>query len=207
MKFNSQVKIIDIVENKEYERYFYKCLAPHPYRPYRRRREYLEWAIPRGFRKKILIFNGDVVGQIQYAPAEASGYPMKGRRVVVLNCIWVLRRAKGHNFGKTLLDAVIEREPNAIGIATIALENHYSPWFKKWQMEKLGLESLDSIKMAHRLKHKDKAFSVHLMWKPLKKDAKPPTWNKVKLLDGLTWCTAHPLYRPQTWQGPMFEAK
>ena len=65
-----------------------------PFRKYKNRRRYLESAIPRGFRKKMLFFNRVAVGQIEYAPAEASGYPICDGNVVVLNCIWVLRKAK-----------------------------------------------------------------------------------------------------------------
>lgn len=87
--WNSEVEIIDITEKCEYEVYLYKCLSPLPFRKYRKRHEYLEAAIPKGFHKKLLIFNGEVVGQIEYAPAEASGYPIMGDDVVVMNCIWV----------------------------------------------------------------------------------------------------------------------
>ena len=97
---NSEVEIIDITEKSEYEKYLYRCLAPMPFRKYKKRQNYLEVAIPKGFHKKLLIFGGGVVGQIEYAPAEVSGYPIIGDNVIVMNCIWVLRKAKGHNFGK-----------------------------------------------------------------------------------------------------------
>lgn len=111
MKVNSAVEIVDITENIDYARYLYRCLAPMPFVKYRKRREYLESAIPKGFRKKILIFNGDVVGTIEYTFAEGSGFPIKGDNVIVMNCIWVLRKAKKHNFGKRLLvDMMKKRE-------------------------------------------------------------------------------------------------
>lgn len=196
---------MDITRNENYEKYLYKCLAPMPFRKYKQRQEYLEKAIGKGFHKKLLIFNGKMVGQIEYAPAEVSGYPILGDNVIVMNCIWVLRKAKGHNFGKQLLKDMIENEKNADGFATIALENHWSPWFRKRQMEKLGFKSLDSIKVTHKAKHKEQTFSIHLMWIPNKENAKPPTWNKQKLLEGETFCSSHPLYRPQTWKGNIFE--
>jgi len=86
-----------------------------------------------------------VVGQIEYAPAEASGYPIFGWNIVVMNCIWVLRRARGHDFGKLLLNSMIEKEKDASGFATLALENHWSPWLKKEYMEKLSFTSIDSF--------------------------------------------------------------
>ena len=193
----SKVEIIDITEDPEYEVYIYKCLSPTPFRKYRRRHEYLEAAIPKGFHKKLLIFNGEVVGQIEYAPTEASGYPIMGENVIVMNCIWVLRKAKGHNLGKRLLMDMMESERNAVGFATIALENHWSPWLKKWQMEKLGFKPLNSVKVMHKTKHKGQCFKIYLMWLPKTKNANPPTWNESQLLEGVDFCLAHPLYHPE----------
>jgi len=206
MESTSQIKIVDITHISEYEKYLYKCLAPMPFRRYSRRQEYLEKAIPKGFHKKLLTFNREVVGQIEYAPAEVSGYPIIGDNVIVMNCIWVLRKAKGHNFGRMLLEDMAKSQMNAAGFTTIALENHWSPWFEKRQMEKLGFKPIESIKVAHKTKRKGQAFSIYLMWMPTRKKAKPPKLDKGKILEGETFCIAHPLYRPQTWKGNIFEA-
>lgn len=104
----SQIKIINITKVSEYEKHLYRCLIG-PFRRYKKRREYLKKAIPKGFHKKLLIFDGDVVGQIEYAPAEVSYYPITGDNITVMNCIWVLRKAKGHNFGKRLLEDMIKK--------------------------------------------------------------------------------------------------
>lgn len=197
MNPNNEIKIIDITKKSEYERYVYRCLAPMPFRKYRKRQEYLETAIPRGFHKKLLIFNGEIVGQIEYAPAEVSGYPIMGDNIIVMNCIWVLRRAKGHNFGKQLMANMIESERDTIGFATLGLENHWSPWLKKVQMEKLGFKSLDLIKVRHKTQHVRQCFNIHLMWQSTSVKGKPPTWNKLKLLEGIGFCLAHPLYHPE----------
>ena len=178
MNPHSEIEIKDITENSEYERYLYKCLAPMPFRKYRKRHEYLEAAVPRGFRKKLLILNGQVVGQIEYATTEACGYPITGNNIIVMNCIWVLRKAKGRNLGKQLITDMMKSEKNAVGFATIGLENHWSPWFKKQQMEKLGFKSLGSVKVTHKTKHKGECFKIHLMWLPTTENANPPTWDK-----------------------------
>lgn len=189
--------MVDITDSSEYEKYLYRCLAPMPFRKYRRRQKYLEAAVPKGFHKKLLIFNKEVVGQIEYAPAEVSSYPIKGENIIVMNCIWVLRRAKGHNLGKLLLTDMIESENDAAGFATIGLVNHWSGWLKKEHMEKLGFKSVDSVTVVHKTKHTGQGFKIHLMWLPRTKNAQPPTWNKRKLLEGVDWCTAHPLYHPE----------
>jgi hypothetical protein len=205
MELNFRIKIVDITEKTECEKYLYKCLAPMPFRQYARRRKYLQEAIPKGFHKKLLIFNGQVVGTIEYAPAEASGYPIVGDNVIVMNCIWILRKTKGHNFGNLLIKDMIKSERKASGFATIAIENHWSPWFIKWQIEKLGFKSIDSIQVKHKIKHPEKVFIIHLMWMPMKEDAETPTMNWQKLLQGETFCMAHPLYHPQNWKGSILE--
>jgi len=206
MQSLSHVKVFDITKKREYEKYLYKCLAPAPLRRYGRRQEYLENAIPKGFHKKLLLFNGEVVGQIEYAPAEASGYPIMGNNIIVMNCVWVLRKAKGHNFGRKLVEDMVKGEKEADGFATIALENHPSPWFKKWQMEKLGFKPLDSMKVKHKTKYEGQVFTIFLMWKPVTEKAKQPTWDKQKFLRGETFCFSHPLYRPQTRNDDILEA-
>ncbi len=96
-------KIVDITTGDEYRRYLHKCMVGPPSKRYKKRIEYFERAIPNGFHKRLLISNGDIVGQIEYAPAEASYYPIRGNHTIVMNCIWVLRRVRGPNFGKKLL--------------------------------------------------------------------------------------------------------
>jgi hypothetical protein len=205
MKLDSRTKIVDITKKTDYEKYLYRCLAPMPFKRYATRQKYLQEAIPKGFRKKLLISNGEVVGTIEYAPAEASGYPIKGDNIIVMNCIWVLRKAKGHNFGKLLIRDMVKSEKNALGFAIIALENHWSPWFMKRRMEKLGFMSIDSIQVKHKIKHPEQGFAIHLMWIPMKENVKPPIINWQKLLDGETFCMAHPLYHPQRWEGHILE--
>jgi len=199
MKQASQTKIVDITKAAKYEKYLYRCLGGPP-RRYKKRIEYLNTAIPKGFHKKLLIFNGEVIGQIEYSPSEVSYYPIIRNNIVVMNCIWVLRRAKGHNFGKLLVDDMIKNEKDASGFATIALENHWSPWLIKWQMDKLGFKPIESINVRHKTKHRGRVFSIYLMWMPTIADAEPPTWDQQKLLEGITSCIAHPLYHPQTYE-------
>jgi N-acetylglutamate synthase-like GNAT family acetyltransferase len=184
----------------EYKKYLNTWLVGPPSKACQRRIEYSKNAIAKGFRKKLLISDGQVVGQIEYSPAEVSYYPIIGENLIVMNCIWVLKRAKGHDFGKKLLRDMIESEKEASGFATIALENHWSPWFRKEQIEKLGFKPINSIGVTHETKYKDRVFGIYLMWMPNSKVAKPPTWNEQKLLEGTAACTAHPLYHPQTYK-------
>jgi hypothetical protein len=207
MKATFDLKVIDITGKKGYDKYLYKCLAPMPFRRYKYRQEYLEKAISTGLRKKLLIVNGAVVGTIEYGPPESCGYPISGEHVIVMNCVWVLRRAKMRGYGRSLVEQMVKSERKAAGFATIALENHWSPWFKKDQIERLGFHSVDSIDVVHKRKHKDHVFKVHLMWMPTAQRAKAPSWNKQELLQGETFCMAHPLYRPRKWKEEILKAK
>ena len=200
MKSGPESRIVDIVGLHGYETYLAKCLVGPPSKGYVKRIQYLKKAVPKGFHKKLLILNKEVVGQIEYSPPEASYYPITGESLVVMNCIWVLRKAKGHGFGKQLLKNMIDSEKDASGFATIALENHWSPWFRKDQIEKLGFKVVDSIRVTHRIKHKTEVFNICLMWMPNLKNAKIPIWNKLQLLEGITSCIAHPLYHPRTYE-------
>lgn len=74
-------------------------------------------------------------------------------------------------------------------------------------MEKLGFKPLDSIRVAHKIKHIERVFRIYLKWMQTAKNAKPSTWNKQKVLEGVTFCIAHPLYHPQTWKGNILEPK
>jgi hypothetical protein len=206
MKVDSVVEIVDVTENPEYEKFLYRCLFHSRRDTYRsrfrskrdafreQRHDYLESAIPKGFHKKILIFKGDHVGTIEYAPVKGSGLPITGDNVIVMNCIWVHRRAKGHNFGKRLLENMMESVKGASGFATIALENHWSAYFKRSQMESLGFKSVKSVRVRHKTKNRGISFRLHLMWLPATKNSKPPIWDESKLLEGVYFCRGHSLY-------------
>jgi len=194
------VAVIDVTISGRHERFLYGCLVSRAIVKYRRRSEYLEAAVQKGFRKNILVFKGDVVGTVEYAPPEGSAYSIKGKDIIVINCIWVLRRAKGHRFGARLLEEMMKTEPSAAAFVTLGLEGHWSPWLRRDQLEKLGFKSIDSLRVSHKTKHVSEPFTVHLMWLPRRGDAKPPTWDKRKILEGVSFCMAHPLYHPQTYK-------
>ncbi|MFX0168502.1 MAG: hypothetical protein ACFE89_04000 [Candidatus Hodarchaeota archaeon] len=200
MKAVPDVRILDITQSGHYENYLHRCLVGPPSKRYKKRIAYIEEAIPKGFCKKLLLFKETVVGTIEYSPPEVSYYPIIGDNLIVMNCIWVLRKAKGYNFGRMLIADLIESKREAHGISTIALTGHWSPWFKKEQFERLGFNSLNSVRVTHQTKRKETPFEIHLMWMPMKRDARPPSWHRQKLLEGITACTAHPLYHPQSYQ-------
>ena len=140
------------------------------------------------------------MGTIEFAPPEASYYPIQGTNILVLNCIWILSRAKGHGLGKILFEDMLQDNPDISGVATIALEGHWMPWFKIEQLEKFGFSSIDFMTVTHKRKNQDIPFKIHLMWFPLKKVIALPTWDKEKFLEGLLHCIFHPLYNPISFE-------
>jgi GNAT superfamily N-acetyltransferase len=192
-----KVEFVEVIGTHGYEEYHYTCLTAMTKRHYRKRAQYLEWALPRGLQKEVLFVDDDAVGMIEYSPAGASAYPISGTGVWVVNCIWVLRRAKGHRYGKALMNRMIDSLEDAGGLATIALEGHPSPWLRLWQIEYLGFRSINSRTMRHKVKRPETCFRTHLMWMPLAEDAAPPRMDWEEILKGVDFCIAHPLYRAE----------
>ncbi len=167
-------------------------------RRYRKRFEYLAEAIGKGLRKHVLFMDGEAVGMIEYAPPDASPYPIDGEGVVVMSCVWVLSRAAGRGFGKTLVEGVREDARDAAGFASIALDGHPSPWLRLSHMERLGFTSIDSRRMRHRVKKPEQCFEVHLMWMPLSRYTSELEMNWHEMLRGVDYCIGHPLYRAES---------
>jgi GNAT superfamily N-acetyltransferase len=196
---NKNIKIIDIVNKKEYETYMYKCLAPISGRPYSPRKEYIS-TTGKNLHKKLIFLNNKLVGQIEYCNLECSPYPIIGENIIILSCIWILKRGRGRGLGRALIKNMIESEKGMKGVATIALENHWSPWFRLEHIKYLGFKPIDTIKVKHIYKHPEKPFKIHLMWQKLEPNTTQPTWDKNKLLKGITYCMAHPLYSPKAYR-------
>jgi GNAT superfamily N-acetyltransferase len=202
-KTSHRIEIIDATSDPKYEQYLYWCVMhrrakwiPMEERPgYENffRYKYLKDAVPKGFHFKVLFEDGDYVAMIEYAPAEVSGYPITGKGVIVMNCLWVLRPFRGQGYARVLVHEMINGEKNASGFATIGLEKHWKVWLKKEQMEGLGFKSVRSIELEHKIRHQGQRFKVHLMWMPAKDGAAPPTWDEKKLLEGYYVCGSHPL--------------
>lgn len=199
-----KIEIIDATDGPKYEQFLYWCIMhrrakwiPVKERPgYENflRYRYLKAATPKGFHFKVLFQNGDYVAMIEYAPAEFSGYPIKGEGVIVMNCIWVLKPFRGQGYARMLVQEMMNGEKEASGFATIGLESHWTVCLKKVEMEGLGFKSVRSIELEHKIRHQGQRFKVHLMWMPVKEGAAPPIWDETKLLEGYYVCDSHPLY-------------
>jgi hypothetical protein len=56
---------------------------------------------------------------------------------------------------------------------------------------KRGFKPLDKINVKHKTKHRERVFSIWLMWMQTNENAKQPKWNREKPLEGVTFCIAH----------------
>lgn len=196
---NTDICVVDVTHSKEHEKHLHGCLASFTrVRRYRKRSEYLAEAIGKGLRKHVLFMDEEAVGMIEYAPPDASPYPIDGEGVVVMSCVWVLRRAAGRGFGKMLLERMQEDARDAAGFASIALSGHPSPWLRLSQMERLGFTSIDSRRIRHKVKKPDQCFEVHLMWMPVSGHTAEPEMDWREMLKGVDYCIGHPLYRAKS---------
>jgi hypothetical protein len=114
-------------------------------------------------RKKLLIVDGAVVGTIECGPAESCGHSMGGEHVIVMNCVWVLRKAKMRGFGRLVVEQMVNSERSADGFAMMASENHWSPWFRRDEIERLGFRSVDLMGCGAEDKTWGHISKVHLM--------------------------------------------
>lgn len=48
-----------------------------------------------------------------------------------------------------------------------------------------------------KAKNKNREFVVYLMWFPLIEGSKKLSWDTEKLMEGVVFCMAHPLYHPE----------
>ena len=194
------IRVVDVTHSEEHEKHLYGCLASFTkVRRYRKRAEYLAEAIGKGFRKHVLFVDGEDVGVIEYAPPEASPYPIYGEDIVVMSCIWVKGRMGGRGFGRMLLDSMLEDAWGAAGFASIALVDHPSPWLRLSHIERLRFKSIDSRRMSHKVKKPEQCFEVHLVWMPVSVDAPEPEMDWREMLKGVDYCIGHPLYRAESW--------
>jgi len=195
-------EIVDVTDNPKYRRLQVGCIfherketpLQQLYQLEKERVTYLRAAVPRGLHTKILFWRGDQVGMIEYGPPDAAGLPILGDNIIVINCVWVHRRAQGQHFGRLLMNDMKTSEPRAAGFATIGLENYWMIWMRRAMMEQLGFRSIKSVTLKHKVYKKGRCFTMHLMWLPATGTAKPPDWDQAQLLCGVGCCQHHPLY-------------
>lgn len=92
--------------------------------------------------KGFVVYEDDgVVGRAEIAPIEESLVALEGEDVYFLYCIWVKKEAEGKNYGRKLMEKIIEVAKEKKGLATIVIEG----WMPKKFFEHFGFESVKSM--------------------------------------------------------------
>ena len=83
--------------------------------------------LARGFEHGLVFRKLDVRGKvfIEYAPAEAAWRPVVAPGYLVIHCLWVSGRYKGHQIGRELLQHGLEASNAFHGVATVAGRSPY----------------------------------------------------------------------------------
>ncbi len=152
------------------------------------RGDYLRRSGRQGLRKLLLLLDGDIAGQIEFAPPEASGLPIEGPGVSVLHCLWVNDAYTGLTGGRMLLAACAEAS-GAQSLATVAY-NSTLPWLPRSFFEKHGFVVVDQLETGRFFGNTP--IVAYLLWRPLGPEAKPPSWNRAQLLEGVEFCPRYP---------------
>ena len=108
--------------NKENLPFVARCGEPEGYFHFgtKKRREFLEKWLNKGFLAKIAFWNDEPMGFIEYSPVEIAPIEIEGKDLMVIHCIDV--REEKQRIGSTLLKACLEdsRAKGKKGIAVIA---------------------------------------------------------------------------------------
>ena len=74
----------------------------------REKRRWLEKRLPDSAGGKLAYFDEQLAGILEYSLIEDAPFPVTGRDLLHINCIWVLPRFQRREIGKTLINACIQ---------------------------------------------------------------------------------------------------
>jgi uncharacterized protein YciI len=181
--------VIDAAEHPRHGELMSRCFAPnHISGSDPNRRDYLRLTENRGLRKLLLLHGEELAGQIEFAPPEVSGLPIEGDRLAVINCLWIKDAYTGLEGGRRLLAACANRS-SGTALATIGY-NPTLPWLPKSFFERQGFVQLDEMETGRFFG--DTPIVAYLLWRPLFENLEPPTWDRKKLAEGISFCPGYP---------------
>jgi len=121
------LEILDInAANVEQTSFF--CLKSRPKAPgYRRKLDWLQARFAEGLRMKILRQGKRLHGFIEYFPGEYSWRAVDAAGYLVIQCLWVVGKAKSLGYGVRLLQACLE-DARAHGLNGVVMVASDGPW-------------------------------------------------------------------------------
>ncbi|HZY95049.1 MAG TPA: GNAT family N-acetyltransferase [Candidatus Bathyarchaeia archaeon] len=145
------------------------CIGSKPGDEFARqqKRRWLESRIPQRAGGKLAYSDGQLVGMAEYTPVEDSPFPVSGKDLLHIHCIWVLPRFQGKGIGDELVKACVHqaRTLRKTGLSVIACDDPLFMPASFFLHE--GFASLD------------KRDHEELMWKDLE-NSRPPRFLERK---------------------------
>lgn len=126
------------------------------------KRRWLENLLPHGVGGKLAYFDGHLVGMLEYSPIEYAPFPVRGERILHINCIWVLPNYQRMAIGENLMKS-FANEARARGKRGLSVMADEGPFFMPATF--FAHEGFRTIETRGR---------QELMWKELE-PCRPPT--------------------------------
>lgn len=182
--------IVDAADDPAHADTLVRCFAPQKIAPDDPvRQAYLRRARSRGLRKLLLLYEGQVAGQIELAPPDGCGLPVSAPGATVINCLWVLDAFTGLGAGRRLLAAAAAAIPGADSLVTIAYTSALGKlacgFFEREQF--VTVDELSTGRFWG-----EQPITAYLMWRPLREGAARPSWNEEAVRSGVHFCPAYP---------------
>jgi len=181
----SQYKIVDL-NNANIDEYGTFCLqSKKNTKGYKEKLEWTKERLKEGLHLKLLLVNEGAKrgfrarGFIEYIPSEYAWRGIKADGYMVIHCIWVIGKNKGHGYGTKLLQECLDDARGMNGVVVTTSDKTWLP--KKDLFVKNGFEKVDS-----------KSPSFELYAKRLSDGAPLPKFNPVprnrlqKYAEGIT---------------------
>jgi ribosomal protein S18 acetylase RimI-like enzyme len=142
-------EIVDVTDRNVDECSLFCLKSKSKEEGYRNKLVWFKKQYPKGLRYKLLrVYEGEKRGLssrgfIEYAPSEICWRGIDACGWMVIHCIWVVGRNKGHGFGSRLLEACIEDANDMNGVAVVTSSRNWLPRPKLFL--KHGFEKVDEI--------------------------------------------------------------
>ncbi len=101
--------------------------SPTYRRGYVAKMEWLQARLREGMRYTLLQVGGCNGGMIEYIPGEYAWRGVEADGYLVIHCLWVVGRNRGHGYGRLLLQACLDDAAGKKGVAVVVSKTHWLP--------------------------------------------------------------------------------
>jgi GNAT superfamily N-acetyltransferase/predicted Rdx family selenoprotein len=150
------------------------------------KRRWLEGRLPNRVGTKLAYFDGSLAGMVEYSPIEDTPFPVVGKHLLHIHCVWVLPTFQKKGLGEELVKSVVNeaRSRGRKGVSVIA---HDGAFFMP-----ISFFASQKFRTVDRRSHSE------LMWRMLE-DAEPPKfiWSRFSPTEAPDRVTVDVLYCSQ----------